>query len=667
MSGRHFTLLGMPAGFARPELLWLSLAILVAGTIAVALLLRRRSRLSQWIDSSHAARLAPGRSRARTVGKAALGVIGLVLMSAALARPQLGARQETIKRRGIDVVVALDASRSMLATDVAPTRMARAKLELETLLAGLEGDRVGLVTFAGSAFVQMPLTSDYAAAQLFLRAVDPSAMPEGGTDIGGALRLAKEVLDQADHGAHERAVVLLSDGEDWGADAASAAESLRKAGIHTFAVGIGSPAGAPVPVVDARGVQRGYVEDADGRPVLTRLDREGLTKIAHAGGGEAFWQPRGVAIGEVVRRIEAMQKSELADTRVTSYVERFQWLLAPGLALLVLGMWLPPSGRRRPRRARRPTAAAAALLLLAFAPGRAHAAALLEKAEPATARGLSAYARGDYAAALQAFDEAAHQAPSAAAEYDRGTALYKLGRFADAKQAFTRALALQPGSKTLYDLGNSLAALDDTKGAIDAYRRALVADPTAEPARHNLELLLRKQEQQKKQEQSKNDPQKKKDDKDKKAGGAAAQKPQQQAGNDKQKSPNNRGSDGKQQQQHAGNDPKREGKPGTGQSQPEPKSGSEGKPREEAAGDPPKPDAPKAPAASEPSATAGEPRSGAPTAEARSTDRAAQAQRDARLSPDSARVLDAMRATERTLPLSRFAPPAQRRSHGKDW
>jgi len=245
------------------------------------------------------------------------------------------------------VVVALDASKSMRARDVQPSRLERAKLELSTLLDELKGDRVAIVAFAGDAFVQCPLTSDYAAAKLFLRAIDPDQMQEGGTNIGAALLAAKDVLEGSDRGAKDRVVVLLSDGEDLSGEVGEATEALHAAGIKVYAIGIGSESGEPIPVLDKSGEMTGYVKDPQGNTVLSRLDQAGLEAIAQATGGEYFHRPRAVAVPEVAARIDRLQKTELESRITVRYDERFQSFALAGLLLLTAGMAIAGSPWRR--------------------------------------------------------------------------------------------------------------------------------------------------------------------------------------------------------------------------------------------------------------------------------------------------------------------------------
>jgi Ca-activated chloride channel homolog len=341
----RFGFLGYPLGLAHPAYLLLAMAALGLGVSGLLLGLQRRARVDSLLGPRLGPLLAPGVSGVLRGLQASFRASGLLLFAVALAQPQCGSRTELARRRGIDLVVAIDASKSMLARDVAPDRLDRAKLELNSLLDSLKGDRVGIVAFAGDAYVQSPLTSDYAAAKLFLRAVDPEQMQQGGTNIGAALQLAQSMLENADRGAKDRVVVLLSDGEDLSGEEMEAAESLKAAGIKVYAVGIGSEAGEPIPELGKSGEVVGYKKDASGNTVLTRLDRAGLEAVAQLTGGEFFYQPHGVAVQEVAARIDRLQKSEIESRLTVRWDERFQSFLAPGLLLLTLGLLLP--GHRR--------------------------------------------------------------------------------------------------------------------------------------------------------------------------------------------------------------------------------------------------------------------------------------------------------------------------------
>jgi len=343
----RFKFLGEQMGLAQPVYLAMIGLGLLVGVLALWLALRRRSRVRAFLPERLVNKLAPGTVRWLPATQAGLYGLGLMLFGVALAQPQCGTTTEPTKRRGIDVVVVLDASKSMLARDVQPSRLERARLELNTLLDELKGDRVGLVAFAGDAFIQSPLTSDYSAVKLFLRAVDPEQMPQGGSNIGEALTLALQVLENADRGSKERVVVLLSDGEDLTGQVKEAVAALKDAHVQVLTVGVGSEQGEPIPVYNRRGEFVDYKKDASGETVITRMDRAGLTAIAEATDGAFFYQPRGVAMAGVLERIDEMQKSELESRVTVRYNERFQVFALPGLVLLLMGMMLPPSWRRR--------------------------------------------------------------------------------------------------------------------------------------------------------------------------------------------------------------------------------------------------------------------------------------------------------------------------------
>ncbi len=343
----RFTLLGYKLGFAQPLLLGLVLVAGLFGLLALMVAFRRRARASRIVPERLVDALAPGVSVVLPAMQSSATATALALFAVALAQPQCGEKAEVVKRRGIDVVVAIDASRSMYARDVPPSRLDRARLELSSLLDQLKGDRVAIVAFAGDAFVQCPLTSDYAAAKMFLRAVDPEQMPQGGTNIGAALLLSKQVLESADRGAKDRVVVLLSDGEDLTGDIGEGVAALKEMNAKVLAVGIGSEEGDRIPILNKQGEVAGWKKDENGTTVLTRLDRAGLERIAADTGGQFFYQPRGVAIADAVQVIDGLQKAELESRLTMKYGEVFQPFVALGLGFLALGILILPSWRRR--------------------------------------------------------------------------------------------------------------------------------------------------------------------------------------------------------------------------------------------------------------------------------------------------------------------------------
>ncbi|HYG66142.1 MAG TPA: VWA domain-containing protein, partial [Anaeromyxobacteraceae bacterium] len=228
---------------------------------------------------------------------------------------------------------------SMTARDVAPDRLGRATLEIGGLLDALGGDRVGVVVFAGRAFVACPLTSDYAAAKLFLRSVGPDAIPQQGTAVAEALAAAREVLDAAERGARSKVVLLVSDGEDQEGGAAEAATALADAGIRVHALGVGTPGGGPIPLLDRNGSVTGYKEDRRGETVVTRLEEDGLRRIAEKGGGETFLVGvPGRDVAAFRASLEKLEKSELESRVTVTYEDRYALAAFPAFLLLLASL-----------------------------------------------------------------------------------------------------------------------------------------------------------------------------------------------------------------------------------------------------------------------------------------------------------------------------------------
>jgi Ca-activated chloride channel family protein len=333
-----FTLLGEAVRLAEPRALRLLAVVALLAALGAVALVRRRAALRD-AAGALAARVAPGANLARPALRLALHSTSLALLALALARPQCGTATEVTRSPGVDLVIVLDASRSMLARDVAPDRLARAKLELSALLDALPGDRIGLVAFAADAYPLCPLTTDRAAVRLFLRGVEAKDLPSQGSAIAGALRAAEELLHGAERGARSRAVLLVSDGEDHEGGAEAAARALGDDGIRLHVLAAGTPAGAPIPLADASGAVAGYKKDRAGETVITRRDDAALARLAAAGGGEVFdlaSPDRGAgAFAEALSRLE---RTELEGRTVVTWSERYAVLALPAFALLLLAL-----------------------------------------------------------------------------------------------------------------------------------------------------------------------------------------------------------------------------------------------------------------------------------------------------------------------------------------
>lgn len=280
-----------------------------------------------------------------------LWFVALLFVIVALARPQWGSQVEYIERRGVEMMVVLDVSESMLAEDFKPSRLARAKLEISELMDNLAGNELGLVLFSGAAFVQFPLTSDFATARIFLDAAEPGIISRPGTAIAEALQVAATGFNQ--ERATQKVIVLLTDGENHEGDTLEAAQTAADQGVIIYTIGFGSPDGEPIPQYDDLGNPLGYKQDREGNTVMTRLDELSLQQIANATNGLYFRaRPDGREVDFLASEISKLQTAEMESRFETRGIERFQWFLAVAVAALVIFELIPDraksavSGRR---------------------------------------------------------------------------------------------------------------------------------------------------------------------------------------------------------------------------------------------------------------------------------------------------------------------------------
>jgi Ca-activated chloride channel family protein len=331
--------------FGDAAFLWALFAAPLLALFFAWSLWRRATMLRRFAEPTMLARLTGGASMLRRLIKMALFTCAVALLVVAIARPQWGSKMEIVQRKGLDIVIAVDVSLSMLAEDIRPNRLARSKQEIQRFVERLEGDRVGLVAFAGDAFLQCPLTSDYGAFRIFLDVLEPGLIDAPGTDLARAMETALKAFPPGE-GKH-RVMVLLTDGEDHGKEALKVAEAAAKAGVVIYTVGIGSVTGVPIPVGTGSG-NRVYKRDRRGEIVSTRLDPELLATISQVTGGEFYHaQPGRFELQDVLKKINAMEKRTLDSERLSRFEERFQIPLAAALILLVLELLLSDRRRRK--------------------------------------------------------------------------------------------------------------------------------------------------------------------------------------------------------------------------------------------------------------------------------------------------------------------------------
>jgi Ca-activated chloride channel family protein len=321
--------------FGEPRALLLLLLVPLLGVLLGLVRLRRKRLLRRLGQEELVARLIEGPGVGRWVIRVAFMLLAGTFLVLALARPQWGAKVEEVRRKGVDVIIAMDVSASMLAEDVKPSRLARAREEVDTLIDSLEGDRVGLVAFAGEATVACPLTLDYSAAKVFLDVLDPALVPVPGTAIASAIRKSTEAFGSKDK--RYKVLVLITDGEDHEKDAVDAAKEAAAAGVVLYTLGVGSGSGSPIPVRGEDGSVGGYKKDREGKIVTSRLNPVKLAEIAEAAGGRYLpLTPEGREIREIQDRIALMEHRQVGSRFITTYEERYQIPLAVALGALIL-------------------------------------------------------------------------------------------------------------------------------------------------------------------------------------------------------------------------------------------------------------------------------------------------------------------------------------------
>jgi len=666
---------------------------------------RQRIELAKFASAGLLAQLTASVSPARRHFKRALVIAGVACLAMALARPLAGFRWEETRRKGLDLMFAVDTSRSMLAQDVKPDRLTRARMAVEDLLVKMEGDRVGLVAFAGNAFLQCPLTLDYDAFRQSLDALDTKIIPRGGTDIASAIHETEAALEG--NGNNERILVLLTDGEDLEGSALDAARGAAKHGLKIFTVGVGSTSGELIPVKNEAGGTQ-FAKDASGQLVKSRLDETMLRQIAEATG--AMYQP----LGQQAEGLETIYaqglaeftRHELASRMQKVCLERFQWPLALGLFCLVLE---PLLGIRRRKFVKKSTATIRPALAASWnRMARSAAAAtiaLMTVAHPlhaSVSTAERAFQKGDYARAEREYRQAAAKdSEKPVLQFNHGAAAYKSGSFDQASESFARAmktddLTLQQDDyynlgNTQYRLGqktekaNGQETIKTWEQAVQSYEAALQLKSTDADAKYNRDFVKRKLEELKKQQQQKQDQQKQQqnqdknqqsqDQKDQNKQDGQQEKQNQSKSRDKQDQPNQQNDsssqqakqdqkNGKdqeqqndQQQQAAAN--KDQGKQGDKKEQPDKQNNNPGQPDQQA-------QANQKPGLKNQSAQAGQKpgdqkKDGVPQPRDAQPKDSGQEQADARPEPgrmsreEAKQLLDSLKSDDRKMPLTPYA------------
>lgn len=315
--------------FENPEYLWLLSVVVLLALIRFVTYFNQKKRLRKFGDPELIRQLAPNVSRLRPLVKFCLLELALTLIILMVARPQQANGISQEKRSGIEVVIAMDISNSMRATDVAPSRLDRAKMMVENLVENFINDKIGLIVFAGDAFVQLPITSDYVSAKMFLSTIDPSMIVNQGTDIAGAIQMATQSFTQQEHVG--KAIIVITDGEDHEGGAVEAAKAAHDQGYNVYLLGIGSTNGSPVPDPETGN----YMIDNQGNTVMSRLNEQMCREIAQAGGGAYIHVDNNSSAQRLLD--EELDKLEKGETTIYSdYSEQFQYAAAFAILLLII-------------------------------------------------------------------------------------------------------------------------------------------------------------------------------------------------------------------------------------------------------------------------------------------------------------------------------------------
>ncbi len=320
--------------FAEPDYFYALLLIPLFIILFVVMRTWRRRTMRRFGEQPLVKRLTPNISRSRPVLKFILLILAFAFIAVGLANLQVGSKLETVERKGIDIVIAIDVSNSMLAEDIKPSRLLSARQAISRLLDKLKNDRIGIVVFAGKAYTQLPITTDYAAARLFLSTINTDIVPIQGTAIAEAIKLSAEAFGESEH---QKAIIIITDGEDHEGDAIIAAKKVAENGILVYTIGMGLPEGAPIPVYDRYGNQSGFKKDRNNNTVITRLNEAMLRQIADAGKGEYVRANNTQAGLDVIfDEINKLEKTKFESRVFSDYENRFQYFLAAALILLLI-------------------------------------------------------------------------------------------------------------------------------------------------------------------------------------------------------------------------------------------------------------------------------------------------------------------------------------------
>lgn len=499
--------------FEDPIYLYALVLIPVLALIRWWMVIRQRKQLRRFGDMELVRQLMPDVSRYRPLVKFCLLLTALALLIVLLARPQMGTRISHEKRTGIETIIALDISNSMLAEDVAPSRLDRAKMMVENLVDNFTNDKIGLIVFAGEAFVQLPITSDFVSAKMFLSSIEPSMIETQGTDIAAAVTMATHSFTQEE--GVGKAIIVITDGEDHEGGAMEAAQEAKDNGMRVYMLGVGSTKGAPIPIAGSND----YMKDNTGETVMSALNEDMCKQIAQAGGGAYIHvENNSNAQEQLNHELDKLAKKEISSTVYSDYDEQFQAVGIIVLLLLIAEICILEIKNQRLSKLhlfRRKKIATMLLLLMVVG---AHA----QSDRDYVRQGNKQFRAGKYAEAEVDYRKAMEKnGKNAQAVYNLGNALLAQRKDSAAIEQFQAAAKLETNSRrrsyAYHNIGVICQGRQMFGEAIEAYKEALRNNPNDDETRYNLELCKRQQKQQQQNQQNQQQKQNKdnKDNKDK--------------------------------------------------------------------------------------------------------------------------------------------------------
>ncbi len=497
--------------FEDPIYLWLLVLIPILALVRFVSYRNQKKRLHKFGEPQLLKNLMPDVSRFRPSVKFWVLQAALALMILMLARPQMGTKISHEKRTGIETIIALDISNSMRAEDIVPSRLDRSKMMIENLVDHFTNDKIGLIVFAGDAFVQLPITSDYVSAKMFLSSIDPSMMATQGTDIAAAIDMATNSFTQEE--GIGKAIIVITDGEDHEGGALQAAEAARKKGMCVFVLGVGSAQGAPIPIPGTGD----YMKDNTGNTVMSALNEDMCRQVAQAGGGAYIHvENNSAAQQRLDNELDKLAKKETSTTVYSDYDEQFQAFGILALLLLILEICI--LDRRNPLLKRisffgtRKSVVTIFLLMITVS-------TFAQTDRQYLRQGNKQFNAGDYANAEVSYRKALEKNPrNPQAIYNLGNALMAQKKDSASIEQFQNAAKLETNPLRKYQSFHNIGVICQSHKmygeAIEAYKSALRLNPDDDETRYNLVLCKhQKQKQdQKKQDQQQNKNDQKKDD-----------------------------------------------------------------------------------------------------------------------------------------------------------